>query len=223
MAVFVVTGANRGIGLGYARQLSQRGDTVIATARRPEEAAELRALDVRVAELDVADPDSVARFVESVDRPVDVLINNAGVGVRGRPLGEVDYEQMHRFFAVNTCGPLRMTEALLPLMERADGKKVVNMTSRMGSIDDNGSGGSYAYRASKAALNMVSRSLARDLGERGFVSVVLHPGWVATEMGGPSARIDVDESVSGLLRVIDGLDASDNGAFYDYSGEEIPW
>lgn len=219
----VVTGANRGIGLEYARQLSDRGERVIATARRPAEASELRGLDVDVRQLDVADPDSVAAFASGLDTAVDVLINNAGVGVRGQSLGSISYDQMRHFFEVNTCGPLRMVEALKSRLDEGASRRIVNMTSRMGSIEDNSSGGSYAYRASKAALNIVNRSLARDLGDQGYVCVVLHPGWVQTDMGGSSAPTTPEESVSGLLRVIDGLGPPDNGRFYDFTGEELPW
>ncbi|MFW6198298.1 MAG: SDR family oxidoreductase, partial [Acidobacteriota bacterium] len=155
--------------------------------------------------------------------PLDILINNAGVGVNRRDLGELDYDQILSHFRVNAMGPLRLTEALLPRLRQGERKLVVNMTSRMGSIDDNGSGGAYAYRGSKAALNMFNRSLAVDLGPEGIVCVVLHPGWVRTRMGGSSAPTSVEESVGGLIEVIDGLDQEDSGRFYDYTGEEIPW
>lgn len=220
----LISGANRGIGLEYARQLSARGDRVVATCRRPEEADELGGLDVEVRRLDVDDPGSIAELVERIgDRPLDILINNAGVGVSRQDLGDLDYDQIERFFRVNAMGPLRLTEALLPRLREGERKLVVNMTSRMGSIDDNTSGGAYAYRGSKAALNMFNRSLAVDLEPEGIVCVVLHPGWVRTRMGGSSAPTSVEESVSGLIEVIDGLDAKDSGGFYDYTGAEIPW
>lgn len=220
----VVTGANRGIGLEYARQLAARGDEVIATARRPEEADELRALEgVSVHPLDVTDSSSTRALADAIQAPVDLLINNAGVGVRGRPLGEIEYDRMHRYFDTNTCGPLRVTESLLGHLRAGSGRTIVNMTSKMGSVADNGSGGSYAYRASKAALNIVNRSLAHDLADEGFICVVLHPGWVQTEMGGGAALLTPAESVSGLLEVIDGLDRADSGRFFDNAGQEVPW
>lgn len=220
----LVTGANRGIGLEYARQLSERGYRVTGTARDPDGAEELRVLDVEVLPLDVTDSGSIAALAAATaDRPLDLLINNAGIGVGGEGLGNIDYERMHRFFATNTLGPLRLVEALLPRLRAGSRKRVVNMTSRMGSVDDNSSGGSYAYRASKAALNMVNRSLAIDLRDTGIVCVVLHPGWVATRMGGRSAPLSTQQSVSGLVRVIEGLEAGDSGGFFDYRGERVPW
>jgi len=221
---YVVTAANRGLGLEFARQLAARGDRVIATARDPETASALGKLDVRVEALDVADADSVARFASALgDEPIDVLINNAGVGVRSRPLDEVDLEAMSHFFEVNTIGALRVTRALLGGLRAGGDKKIVNITSRMGSIEDNSSGGAYEYRASKAALNMVTKSLALDFGDEGFVCVVLHPGWVQTDMGGASAPIKVEDSISGMLRVIERLDKDFNGDFLDFTGASLPW
>lgn len=220
----LVTGANRGIGLEFARQLRERGYRVVATARDASGADELQALDVEVRELDVRDPESIAAVAEATaDRPLDLLVNNAGARGLGSSLEAVDYEQMLRVYETNTLGPLRMTEAMLPRLRAGSGKRVVNMTSRMGSIADNGSGGAYAYRASKAALNMVNRSLSIDLAGDGIVCVVLHPGWVRTRMGGPAARIDVEESVRGLLSVVEGLGPEDSGGFFDYAGERLPW
>lgn len=221
---YVVTAANRGLGLEFARQLAARGDRVIATARRPEEASALAKLGVRVEQLDVAADDSVARFGTALaGESVDVLINNAGVGVRSRPLEQVDLADMRRFFDVNTVGALRVTRALLPGLRAGAGKKIVNITSRMGSIEDNSSGGAYEYRASKAALNMVTRSMALDFADEGFVCVVLHPGWVQTDMGGPSARVKPEDSISGMLRVIDRLTVDFNGDFLDFTGASLPW
>jgi NAD(P)-dependent dehydrogenase (short-subunit alcohol dehydrogenase family) len=220
----VITGANRGIGLELARQASAAGATVVATAREPEKAAELNALDVRVEQLDVADADSVARFARSLgDLAVDVLINNAGVGVGHPSLEELDPESLVPMFRVNAVGPLRVTQALLPHLRRGKEKRVVQMTSRMGSIDDNSSGGAYAYRASKAALNMINKSLALDLAGEGFTCIVTHPGWVTTDMGGQGAPLSVQESAAGLLKVVDGLTQDDNGRFLMWSGEELPW
>lgn len=221
---YVVTGANRGLGLELARQLAERGETVIATARDLERAQELRALDVRAEALDVSDAASVARFAQRLERSrVDVLINNAGVGVGGETLGELDYDRLTRFFEVNALGALRVSEALLPNLRAGERKLVANMTSKMGSIADNTSGGAYAYRASKSALNMLTKSLALDLAPEGFCCVVLHPGWVRTEMGGGSAPLSVSESVAGLLTVLDGLDSSSAGRFFDHAGAELPW
>ncbi len=221
---YVVTACNRGLGLEFARQLSGRGDRVIATARDPESATELKRLDVEVVQLDVAAAASVDRLAAALgEESVDVLINNAGVGVHSTPLEELDFAEMEDFFAINSIGPLRVTRALLPALRRGADKTIVNLTSRMGSIEDNSSGAAYSYRASKAALNMVTRSLAVDLGPEGFTCAVLHPGWVMTDMGGKSAPVAVEDSISGMLRIIAGLSAEDNGEFYDFTGARVPW
>ena len=221
---YLITGANRGIGLERARQLRARGERVIATARQPGAALSLQATGARIEPLDVADPASVADFAARLDgAPVDVLINNAGIGVGGVSFERLDVETMAAFFQVNTMGPLRVTQALLPNLLAGQAKRIVSITSQLGSIDDNGSGGAYAYRASKAALNMVNKSLSIDLASRGLVCVVLHPGWVQTDMGGAAAPTKVEESALGLLRVIDDLSPSQNGRFFDFSGAEVPW
>ena len=221
---FLVTGANRGIGLELARQLAARGERVIATARDPEKARELRQLDTRVEALDVADEASVRAFAGRLEgQPVDVLVNNAGVGVGRGELGALDMDELRRCFEVNTLGALRVTQALLENVRAGERKVVANVTSKMGSIADNTSGGSYAYRASKCALNMVTKSLSVDLARDGVTCVVLHPGWVKTDMGGSSAPLSVEESARGLLEVIDGLTPEKTGEFFDYSGETIPW
>jgi NAD(P)-dependent dehydrogenase (short-subunit alcohol dehydrogenase family) len=220
----LLTGANRGIGLEFARQLAARGDRVVATCRNPAAARELAALDVQVETLDVVEAASIERIAALYeDRNLDLLINNAGVGVGHRPLGKLDYEEMGIFYATNAVGPLRLIEALLPALRRGEYPTVVSLTSRVGSIQDNTSGGSYAYRASKAALNAITKSLAIDLAEEGFTCVVLHPGWVQTDMGGASAPLPTDQSVAGMLRVLEGLSQEDSGGFFDYTGESLPW
>jgi NAD(P)-dependent dehydrogenase (short-subunit alcohol dehydrogenase family) len=223
-ATVLITGANRGIGLEYARRFEAKGYTVIGTARQPDEATELKALGVRVEALDVTDAASVSALARRLDGvPIDVLINNAGIGDRGdTDVLATDLALFERTLAVNTIGPLRVTQALLPNLRAGKRKHIVNMSSRLGSIALNN--GSYpAYRASKAALNQVNRSLSIDLGKQGFVVVVVHPGWVRTELGGTEAPLLPDESVRGLVALIERLAASDNGRFYDYLGAEIPW
>ena len=220
----LITGANRGIGLEMARQMSQRGDRVVATARDPEAATDLGALNVRLERLDVTSTDQVRRLAAELEPDsLDVLVNNAGIGVRGGPLGELDFEKMLRFFDTNAVGAMRVAEALLPHLRRGSTRKIFNMTSLMGSIGDNSSGGSYAYRASKAGLNMLNRSLAIDLAEDGFTCAVLHPGWVQTDMGGSAAPTPVHESVGGLIRLIDELGQQDSGGFFDFAGQQLPW
>lgn len=221
---YLVTGANRGLGLEFVRQLVARGETVVAAARRPGQAELLSRACPLVLPLDVADPRSVRELARRLTgRPIDVLVNNAGVGVGRGELGALDYEECRDAFEVNALGPLRVTEALLPNL-RAGGRRLIcNVTSRMGSIADNASGGSYAYRASKCALNMITRSLALDLSSEGFTCIALHPGWVRTDMGGSQAPLSVEESVRGMLRVLDGAAPATRGAFLDYSGATLPW
>jgi NAD(P)-dependent dehydrogenase (short-subunit alcohol dehydrogenase family) len=224
---FVVTGANRGIGLEFVKQLTGRGEDVDATAREPEDAPELQALvrpgvRLRIHRLDVVDDASVAAFAEQLPSgPVEVLINNAGVsGVKGSEL--IDPADILRVFDVNAVGTLRVVRALLPRLREGKGKKIADITSQLGSIAE-ASGGRYAYRLSKAALNMATRLLAEDLRGEGFRTVALHPGWVQTRMGGPAAPVPPEQSIRGMLRLIDGLTAEQSGRTYDFQGREIPW
>lgn len=220
----VLTGANRGLGLEFARQLIARGDQVIATARNIEGARDLRGLGARVEHLDVTDPASVRTFAASLaSAPVDVLINNAGKGGGRESFEQTDWADVAAFFEANSIGAMRVTQALLPNLRRAKRRLVASVTSRMGSIDDNSSGGAYGYRASKVALNMLNKSLSVDLAREGFTCVVLHPGWVRTEMGGATAPLEAAASVTGMLRVLDRVTAADSGRFLDYEGKTIPW
>lgn len=221
---WVVTGANRGLGLEFVRQLTAAGREVVGTARRPDEAGELAQLPARVERLDVTDDDSVAGFARALEgTAVEVLINNAGHGVGERRLDRIDFETLKHFFDVNSIGPLRVSRALLPHLKAGGRRTIVNITSRMGSIDDNSSGGAYGYRASKAALNMITVSMAVDLRDAGVTCIVLHPGWVQTRMGGDSAPLSPEDSIRGMLRVIEGLGPEDSGRFLDYSGKEVLW
>ncbi len=220
----VVTGANRGLGLEFARQFALAGAKVIGTARRPEAAKELRALGVGIEELDVADSRSVARFAARIsDRPVDILINNAGIGSRLIALGDVDVDAIERYFQVNVLGPMRVTQALLPSLRKGDRKLIVNISSNLASIERNIRGGAYGYRESKVALNMFTRTLAAELRPEGFVCIVVSPGWVRTDMGGPRAPLSPAESIGGMIELLHGLKPHDTGRFFDYRGEEIPW
>ncbi|MCC6645210.1 MAG: SDR family oxidoreductase [Polyangiaceae bacterium] len=221
----VVTGANRGIGLGLVRLLLSRGDSVTGTARDADAAGELRATGARVLPLDVTSADSVAALSRALgDASVDVLVNNAGVSAGwGGGVEELPLDTCERLFRVNALGPLAVTRALLPHLRRGAGKTVMHVTSMMGSISDNTSGGSYAYRMSKAALNMASRSLAIDLRGERISSFVVHPGWVKTDMGGPGATVEVDECVAGLARLLDGDALARSGRFFHYLGHEAPF
>ena len=220
----LITGANRGIGLELAREYAAAGWHVIGTARKPDAATELKALGAEVVQLDVTDQDSVDGLAGDLrGRPIDMLVNNAGIQLLMWKLEDVDIDKYNRTLAVNTVGPVRVTLALLPNLRAGDRKLIVNMTSDISSIANNTSGGFYGYRESKAALNMFTRSLAAELGPESFICVVLHPGWVQTDMGGSKAPITVQESVHGILKVVAGLSPDDNGTFLTYAGERIAW
>ena len=224
MPTYLISGANRGLGLELSRQLAGSDNEVIATCRQPDRAAELGQLSVRVEALDVTEPQSVAALQQRLlEIPVHVLINNAAIGVNSRPLEDLDYDHIGNCFLTNVIGPLRLTQALLPNLQMSRPRKVINITSRMGSIASNDRGEAYGYRASKAALNMVNQSLSIDLRDRDICCVVLHPGWVRTDMGGEKAPLSVVDSVTSLLRVIDRLRLADTGKFLNCHGEKIPW
>ena len=220
MATVVITGANRGIGMEMARQLSIRGDHVVAVCRT--RSGELDDLGVEVADgVDVTSDASVAELAKSLgDRSVDVLINNAGILTR-ESLDDLDFGRIRSQFEVNSLGPLRVTAALLPRL--GEGSKVAIITSRMGSIGDNTSGSRYGYRMSKAAVNMAGRSLAHDLRARGIAVVVLHPGFVRTGMTGFEGLVDPAESASGLIARIDELTLEGSGSFRHANGDDLPW
>ena len=220
----LITGANRGIGLELARQYTAAGWRVIGTARKPESAQELIALGADVIQLDVTDPSSTERLSREVGaRPVDLLINNAGILPMMPTLDGIDMDDYQRVMEVNALGPVRVTRAVLSKLRAGRLKVIVNISSNLGSIAGNTNGGFYGYRESKAALNMFTKSLAAELGPEGFTCIVLHPGWVRTDMGGPSAPTTVQESVLGIRRVIDGLSGSENGTFWSFVGEQLPW
>jgi len=223
-ATVLITGANRGIGLEYARQFTAKGYKVIGTVRDPADAKELSAVVDRVELLDVTDAKSVAAFAQRLDGvAIDILVNNAGVFDRvDVTVDRVDFEMMERTLAVNTLGPLRVTKALLPNLRAGKRRTIVNMSSQLGSITDS-NGRWYAYRASKAALNQVTKILSVELAPDGFIFVALHPGWVRTDMGGAGATYSPQESVAGLVAVIEKLGPADNGRFYDFKGTLIPW
>ena len=227
MPTVLITGASRGLGLEFARQYAGDGWPVIATCRDPDTAAELKSLDgqVDIHALDVTDRVAIgdlARTLES--QPVDLLLNNAGVyGPRDLDFGEIDFDGWAHVLRVNTLAPLAVSECFVDHVAASGLKLIVAITSRMGSVALNETGGSYLYRSSKAALNAAMKSLSLDLKPRGITVAVLHPGWVRTDMGGPGASIDAPVSISGLRRVIAGLGPRDSGKFFNHDGEEIPW
>jgi NAD(P)-dependent dehydrogenase (short-subunit alcohol dehydrogenase family) len=221
---YVVTGANRGIGLAFARELSRRGDLVIATARHPAKARDLAALEVRVETLDVADTKSVSAFGRSLaGQPIDVLINNAGIGKAGPGIEQLPLEDLEIQFRVNAIGPVALTQALLPNLRAARRRTVINLSSGLGSISGNKDGGWYAYRASKAALNQLTRTMAAELAGESFICISISPGWVQTDMGGAGATLSPEQSVAAMLKVIDRLRPADTGRFLDHRGKDVPW
>jgi NAD(P)-dependent dehydrogenase (short-subunit alcohol dehydrogenase family) len=227
MATVLITGANRGLGLEFCRQYAADGWQVLACCRNPEAADELAEIpDVRVLPLDISDFAQIDHLAaELKDASIDVLINNAGIyGDSPRHgFGHLDYTAWMHTLTVNTLAPVKMAEAFLPHLKRGEQKLLASITSQMGSIADNGSGGSILYRTSKAALNAAMKSLALDLEELGIGVLVLHPGWVKTDMGGPSALIDAEESIAGMRRVLERFTLAQSGEFLKYDGSPLPW
>lgn len=237
----LVTGANRGVGLEFVRQLLARGDRVVATCRQPGRATALNALSgehpgrLHVLPLDVAEPKSHASLVAELplalgdDGRLDLLVNAAGVLHSGERFGKVTAAILDDSFRTNAAGPFLLTQALAPLLADAcpeqgrRGARVANLSSELGSITDAGRFGTPSYCISKAAQNMASVLLAHALQERGIVVAALHPGWVQTDMGGPNATVPAADSVRGLLQVIDGLAPEDSGSFRDWRGETLAW
>lgn len=227
----LITGANRGIGLEFVRQLAERGDQVFATCRRPEEATALHELKAQFGEtvsivaLEVTEPDAIAASYAAVcaeTDALDLLVNNAAIGVPDG-VGNFDAEAMKSMLNVNAVAPMLVTEQYLPLLKAGVDPKIVNISSGAGSIGNLNSVGFPSYGASKAALNFYTRSLSFDVQDAGVIAVVVNPGWVRTDMGGENAQIDADESIGGMLSLIDGLTMDESGQFFNYTGETILW
>jgi len=221
----LITGANRGIGLALAQQFHEAGYQVIGTARKPDQATNLKALGVRVEQLDVASQDSVAAMAQRLQgMPVDILINNAGISGHNRDaFADLNIDKLDTVLDINTLGPLRVTQALLPNLLASQRKVVANISSMMGSMELNTWGCCIGYRASKAALNSANKTLSLEFAKQGMIFVVLHPGYVQTDMNDGKGQITTQHSAEGLLKVISGLGAADNGKFYDYVGKPMPW
>lgn len=232
MNTVLITGANRGIGLEFARQYAADGWQVVACCRQPQQAEALNRLadqykdrfsihrlDVR----ELAEIDQLSHKLQ--DLSIDILINNAGVypHAQNGEFGRISYDDWMEAFRVNTFAPLKMVEALIEQIACSQLKIVATITSKMGSIADNQRGGSYIYRSSKAAVNTVVKSLAIDLQPRGIIAVLLHPGWVQTDMGGRGALISTKQSVTGMKSILGRVTHSDTGKFIAYDGQHIPW
>ena len=227
----LITGANRGLGFEFSRQYLADGWQVYATCRDPASASKLRHLaeesnnKLRILAMEVTDPASIHTAATELDgHAIDLLLNNAGIiGPRGQTIGNINYEAWANVLAVNTMGPMQVSEAFVEHAARSERKLIVTLTSGMGSIADNTSGGSIVYRSSKAAVNMVMRSLAVDLAPRGITCVVINPGWVRTDMGGTNATLEPSESISPLRRLIEMLGPELSGKFFNHTGREYPW
>jgi NAD(P)-dependent dehydrogenase (short-subunit alcohol dehydrogenase family) len=241
MANVMITGGNRGIGFEFVRRFLERKDTVIPTYRDEKRAQEIIALETRgydeiiPVQLEVRDRNSIEACFDVVAERVgqlDLLINNAGMGDNsideGNPythnaFGHLTAESLLKVYHVNAVAPAIITQKFVELMEWAEEPKIAYITSQMGSIGRRTASGHYSYNSSKAGLNMLARLLSYDLAGMDIMSVILHPGWVKTSMGGPDAEISVQVSVDGMLKVIDNLTPEQNGKFLDYMGQELPW
>ena len=226
MASVLITGANRGLGLEFARQYAADGDRVFATCRNPAGAAELQAIagDVTVHALDVTDLPQISALAESLKgEAIDILVNNAGALSSGQRAGGIDYSAWVDEFKVNTMGPIAVAQAFLPHLERGTGRRMAFISSILASIGANTDGAYALYRSTKAGLNAAVKSLAIDTAAKGIVILLLHPGWVRTDMGGPRASIDPATSVRGLRHRIAAAGPQDSGRFITYEGVEIPW
>lgn len=230
---WLVTGANRGIGLEFTKQLLERGQSVVAACRAPGKAVALNRLAAEhpgrahVLPVDLTAPASISELARELplvlgeDVRLDGLVNNAGVLHSGERFGRLEARTMEDSFRVNAIGPMLLLQAVAPLL--ADGAKVANISSVMGSIAGTGGFRSPSYGASKAAQNMLTVQAAHALAGRGITVLALHPGWVQTEMGGSGADVAPDASVRGMLRVIDGAGPAQSGRFFDWSGDAIAW
>ena len=232
MKRILITGANRGLGLSFARQSLARGYRVFASCRRPDEAVDLHALaedhvdQLTPLRLDVTDEDTIlasARVVERQEGGLDLLINNAGVNPSGERPGNLEAGTMLHTFHVNAVGPMLVAQRHLDLLRGGDGPAIINISSVLGSLARKSGGGEYSYSSSKAALNMLTRALAFDLRSDGIIVVSMHPGWVQTDMGGSAAPLTPTESVRGILDVADGLTLDDTGSFLAHDGRRLPW
>jgi len=230
MATVLITGANRGLGLEFCRQYAEQGWHIIACSRNPDDAFDLNNLathhNVQLETLDVSKFEQIDALSRKLaDLPIDVLINNAGIYAdhRSNGFGHLDYQAWMNSLLINTQAPVKMAEAFLPKIKKSDKKLIVNISSLMGSIADNDSGGSIFYRSSKAALNAAMKSLAIDLKDQSVGVLIFHPGWVKTDMGGPNALINVEQSITGMRSLIESFSLNQSGSFIKYDGTPMPW
>ncbi len=231
MATILITGANRGLGLEFCKQYAADCWQVLACCREPETATALTQLanefpNISVLSLDVADLAKIDQLAKQLDgTAIDILLNNAGIygDAAGRDFGNLDYEQWSRNMTINVFAPVKMTEAFLPHLQCGTQKIVVAMSSLMGSLADNSSGGSILYRSSKAALNAAMKSVAIDNRAHEIAVLILHPGWVKTDMGGSNAPMEIPESVQKMRDTIANFTLAQSGEFLRYDGQALPW
>ena len=230
MTNVLVTGANRGLGLGFVTNYLGKNVNVVSTTRDIKSSRELLSLKERfpdnleIFELDLLKEsagDTLANFLG--ERPIDILINNAGIGSTNQHFQAVSPKPWLEVLKVNLIAPLMVTQSIIDNVKKGVDKKIYFLSSQLGSIEDNTSGGMYIYRSSKTGLNQVVKSLSVDLKPQGITVVSLHPGWVKTDMGGPNAPVSIDESIEGMMQVIDSTDIRDTGRFLNYDGKELPW
>ncbi len=228
----LLTGANRGLGLEWVRQLAARGERVFATCRQPAQATALQEVArefadrVVVLPMDVSAPESIATAVQQVAQQtaaLDVVINNAGVLFEHETIANLQAQHLETACRVNAIGPLMVAQQALPLLRRGHRPVVFNISTMLASLTLKDFGGYYSYSASKAALNMLTRTLAAELRPQGIIVVAVHPGWVRTEMGGPAAPLSPETSVRGMLQLLDGLTLAHSGRFWTWEGREHPW
>jgi NAD(P)-dependent dehydrogenase (short-subunit alcohol dehydrogenase family) len=224
MTTVMITGTNRGLGLEFVRQYKADGAYVIACCRHPAHADSLNRLGVRVMELDISDPTSIAVLATTLKgSPIDILVSNAGIwGPEAQSADTCNPDAVIETLRVNAVAPFRLAQAFKSNLQAGRDRKLAVLTSKMGSISDS-SGSAIAYRASKAALNMIMHTVAKDWARDGILVGILHPGWVRTDMGGPNAPLDAKTAVTGLRARIAELSAQTSGHFLDYSGKEIDW
>jgi NAD(P)-dependent dehydrogenase (short-subunit alcohol dehydrogenase family) len=229
MPTIMITGANKGLGLEFVKQYSQNNFQVIACCRDPSKASELTELsqknnNIDIHQLDILNQDQVSKLANMLaKKPIDILLHNAGIYGQGKQSwDDITLASLQATMLTNAFSPFLLTKAFIKSLHAGERKQVVYISSLMGSISDNNSGGVYAYRASKTAGNMLMKSLAIDLAKDNMRVLILHPGWVLTDMGGPNAPIDTATSIQGMRKVIE-RDDTTNGGFYNYKGEVLPW
>ena len=227
MTTILITGANRGIGLGIARHAVARNHTVIAGVRNPDDAHDIKGIATSVHRLDTTDQASITKLAgDLAQTPIDILVNNAGVFPHEcDDINDFDVEAYERVMRINTLGPILMSRAMIPHVERSQRKLIVQITSNLGSITDasKGHAGFLGYRTSKAALNMASATMAHQLKDKGITCVALHPGWVKTDMGGPMGDLTPEDATASIMSTIESLTHDDNGAYMDYAGKTLTW